>query len=192
MAEADTNRETELKLAARPEDLETLRTTPAIAARSTGPATTRTLESTYYDTGDRRLAGRRVTLRVRKTGDGFVQTVKSAPEDDGLGRGEWECAVTGPAPDLTLIVDTAALELLGPLSESDLCPVFTSVIERTTVEVVVGEGAGTTLIEIAFDRGEVRLPDGAATPVSEIELELKSGSPAALFDLGLELAKAAP
>ncbi|MGF7172734.1 CYTH and CHAD domain-containing protein [Azospirillum doebereinerae] len=192
MAEADNNRETELKLAARPEDLEALRAAPAIASRATGPAATRTLESTYYDTEDRRLSGRRVTLRVRRTGDGFVQTVKSAPDGDGLGRDEWECAVTGAEPDLTLITDEEALDLLGPLGEAELRPVFTSVIERTTVDVTLGEGDESSWIEIAFDRGEVRLPDGSATPVSEVELELKSGSPAALYDLALELAKAAP
>lgn len=192
MAEADTNRETELKLAARPEDFEALRAAPAIASQSAGPAVTRMLESTYYDTEDRRLADRHVTLRVRKTGDGFVQTVKSAPEDGELGRGEWECAVTGVTPDLTLITDDTALDRLGPLSESELQPVFVSVIERTTIEVMMGEGQGTSRIEVAFDRGEVRLSDGTATPVSEVELELMDGSPAALFDLALELVKAAP
>ncbi|SMH52652.1 CYTH and CHAD domain-containing protein [Azospirillum agricola] len=193
MAEADTNRETELKLAARPEDLETLRAAPSIAARATAPAVTRTLESTYYDTEDGRLADRRVTLRVRRTGDGFVQTVKSAPDGDGLGRGEWECAVTAAEPDLTLITDGEALDLLGPLTESELRPVFTSVVERTSLDVAFGEGDGASSIEIAFDRGEVRLPGGGATtPLSEVELELKSGSPAALYDLALELAKLAP
>lgn len=192
MAEADTNRETELKLAARPEDLETLRAAPAILSRAAGPAATRTLESTYYDTQDRRLSERGVTLRVRRTDDGFVQTVKSAPDGDGLGRGEWECAVTGAEPDLTLITDQAALDLLGPLAESELRPVFASVIERTTVNLTLGEGDEAAWIEVAFDRGEVRLPDGAASPVSEVELELKDGAPAALYDLALELAKAVP
>lgn len=192
MAEADINRETELKLAARPEDLSILRAAPAITGRAVGPESVRTLESTYYDTPDRRLAERLATLRVRKTGDGFVQTVKSAPEADGLARGEWECALPSAQPDLTLIADSEALALLGPLSDSELEPVFTSYIERGSVEVRLGGGATASLIEIAFDQGEVRLPDGRATPVCEIELELKSGSPAALFDLGLELAALAP
>ncbi|PWC34756.1 CYTH and CHAD domain-containing protein [Azospirillum sp. TSO35-2] len=192
MAEADINRETELKLAARPEDLETLRAAPAIADRALGPAATRTLESTYFDTDDRRLAGRKVTLRVRKTGDGFVQTVKSAPEADGLGRGEWECTVPSAAPDLTLITDGEALDLLGPLSESELQPVFTSVVERTALDVTVGDGEDAARVEVAFDRGEIVLPNGTATPLCEVELELKDGPPAALYDLAHELIKVAP
>lgn len=192
MAEADINRETELKLAAKPEDFDTLRASPAIADRTTGPATAKTLESTYYDTEDRRLAARKVTLRVRKTGDGYVQTVKSAPDEDGLGRGEWECAVTSAAPDLTLITDAAAIELLGTLSESELQPVFTSVVERTIQDVTVGEGDDAASIEVAFDRGRLLLPDGRSRDLCEVELELKSGPPAALYDLAQELAKAAP
>ncbi|MBP2301490.1 CYTH and CHAD domain-containing protein [Azospirillum picis] len=192
MAEADTNRETELKLAARPQDLDALFAAPAIAGRSAGPAATRTLESTYYDTEDRRLAGRKVTLRVRKTGEGFVQTVKAAPETDGLGRGEWECAVTSAAPDLTLISDAEALDLLGSLSESELRPVFTSLVERTTQDVSFGEGDEAARIEVAFDRGRIILPDGAARDLCEVELELKEGPPAALYDLARELTQVAP
>lgn len=192
MAEADTNRETELKLAVRPEDLAILRKSPVITGRATGSITSRKLESTYYDTADRRLLDRLATLRVRKTGDGHVQTVKSAPEADGLSRGEWECAVPDNRPDLTLIDGEDALAVLGPLSESELEPVFTSVIDRGRVELVVGSDGIESVIEVAFDTGEVRLPDGRAEPICEIELELKSGSPAALFDLGLELAAVAP
>ncbi|MDR6769739.1 MULTISPECIES: CYTH and CHAD domain-containing protein [Azospirillum] len=192
MAEADINRETELKLAAKPEDFDTLRAAPAIADRATGPATAKTLESTYYDTEDRRLAARKVTLRVRKTGDGYVQTVKSAPDEDGLGRGEWECAVTSAVPDLTLITDGAAIELLGTLSESELQPVFTSVVERTIQDVTLGEGGDAAAIEVAFDRGRILLPDGRSSDLCEVELELKSGSPTALYDLAQELTKAAP
>ncbi|WP_042443145.1 CYTH and CHAD domain-containing protein [Azospirillum sp. B510] len=191
MAEAEINRETELKLAAQPEDFDRLRAAPAIADRAAGPAATRTLESTYYDTGDRRLAARKVTLRVRNTGEGYVQTVKSAPDEDGLGRGEWECAVPSAAPDLTLVADPAAIELLGALADAELTPVFTSIVERTTQEVTLGDAAATR-IEVAFDRGRIALPDGRSTDLCEVELELKAGTPAALYDLAQELTRAAP
>jgi len=46
-------------------------------------------------------------------------------------------------------------------------------------------------IELALDQGEVT--DGTGrSPICEVELELKSGPPAALFDLARELAAAAP
>lgn len=200
MAEAESNRETELKLAVSPDDMEKLRSSPAIAARATGKAATKTLESTYYDTADRRLAARLVTVRVRKVGDRFLQTVKGAPDRDSLGRAEWECPVDGPTPDLSRVTDAEALDLLGPVGESDLLPLFTTVVERTTQLVTMGkgdadgdaDGESAAGIEIAFDRGDIRTPDGGSVPISEVELELRSGSPAALYDLALELAKAAP
>lgn len=205
MADADNNRETELKLAVRPEDFAALRGSPAIlgrlpAATGTGRGgkkaaavgRTKRLESTYFDTADHTLAGRRVTLRVRKIEGAFVQTVKSAPEDDALARGEWEYPVTGPEPDLTLIADAEALDHLGELDGLDLRPLFTSVIEREIFEIAVTEGDADSLVEVAFDRGEIRLPDGTSAPVSEVELELLDGSPAALYRLALELVEAAP
>ncbi len=187
MADADNNRETELKLAARPEDLTALRSAPALS--STTRATTSALESVYYDTPDQRLARRLVSLRVRKKGKTFVQTLKGPPfADGGLGRAEWECPVPGPAVDLSLITDAAALDLLGSIGAAELQPMFTTAVQRT-IRVLNG---GDSIIEVAFDKGEIRTPDGAALPLCEVELELKEGESKALFDLALELAKAAP
>ncbi|KAA0681914.1 CYTH and CHAD domain-containing protein [Roseomonas genomospecies 6] len=192
VVEAESNRETELKLAVRAEDMAKLRSCPAVASRAKGKAGTKTLESTYYDTADRRLAGRLVTLRVRKVGDRHLQTVKGAPERGELGRAEWEHPVSGPAPDLSAIAAQEALDLLGSVGEAELQPLFTTVIQRTVRVVTMGEGEAASRIEVAFDSGEIRAPDGTAIPVSEVELELLEGSPAALYDLALELALAAP
>ena len=50
-----------------------------------------------------------------------------------------------------------------------------------------------TRIEAAVDRGAIRTHDNARSePVSEVELELKEGNPAALYDLALELLETAP
>ncbi|WP_448204043.1 CYTH and CHAD domain-containing protein [Azospirillum sp. sgz302134] len=192
MVEAESNRETELKLAVKPDDMATLQSSPAIASRATGKPVTKTLESAYFDTADRRLARRMVALRVRKVGDRHIQTVKGAPDRDALGRAEWEMPVDGPTPDLSRIEPPEALDLLGPVGESELIPLFTTVIQRTVRIVTMGEGDSASTIEVAFDRGDIRTPDGGSVPVSEVELELKQGSPAALYELALELAKAAP
>ncbi|WP_448189383.1 CYTH and CHAD domain-containing protein [Azospirillum sp. sgz301742] len=187
MADADINRETELKLAARPEDLAKLRAAPALASATR--AATRPLESVYYDTPDQRLARRLVSLRVRKKGKLFVQTLKGPPfADGGLGRAEWECPVPGPAVDLSLITDADALDLLGTVGAADLQPVFTTDVKRT-IRVLNG---GESVIEVAFDQGEIRTPDGATLPLCEVELELKQGESRALYGLALELAKTAP
>ncbi len=192
VVEAESNRETELKLAVRPDDMAKLRSCPAIASRAKGKAGTKSLESTYYDTTDRRLADRLVTLRVRKIGNQYLQTVKGAPERGELGRAEWEHPVAGPAPDLSAIAAPDALDLLGSVSEAELQPLFTTVIQRTVRVVTVGEGDTATRIEVAFDSGEIRGPDGASVPVSEVELELLEGSAAALYELALELSQAVP
>ena len=191
MTEAESNRETELKLAARPEDLAKLMKAQAVTSRAKGKASAKALESAYFDTPDQRLAKRLVSLRVRRSGDGYVQTVKSAPMADGMGRGEWEGPVTGPEPDLSLL-PAEALEHLGPVGAEELRLLFASHVQRTTRDVAVGDGEGASFIELAFDKGEIRTPDGEATPLCEVELELKRGSPAALYELALELAQVAP
>ncbi|HYH37268.1 MAG TPA: CHAD domain-containing protein [Azospirillum sp.] len=187
MADADPNRETELKLAARPEDLPALRSAPALGAASR--AATSALESVYYDTPDQRLARQLVSLRVRRKGKRFVQTLKGPPfAGGGLGRAEWECPVPGPALDLSLFTEPDARALLDSVGMEELQPMFTTAVQRT---VRVLEGGGS-VIEVAFDNGEIRTPAGAVLPLCEVELELKQGESKALFDLALELAKTAP
>lgn len=184
-----TNAETELKLAVPPGDLERLRSSPVLKQRGAGRAVTKTLESVYFDTGGFDLMRRLVTFRVRRVGERYVQTLKTAPiSAGGLTRSEWEWPVAGPEPDLSVITDGEALEQLGTVGAGDLRPVFTSHVRRT-VRVIDG---GDSAIELAFDTGEIRLPDGGVVPLSELELELKRGDPAALFELARLLAAAAP
>jgi len=71
--------EIELKLAARPDDLAKLKA--SLLAMSGKPAATSGLTSTYYDTADRSLRRQDLSLRVRKQGRRFVQTVKAYDVD---------------------------------------------------------------------------------------------------------------
>ncbi|MGQ9365608.1 CHAD domain-containing protein [Azospirillum sp. ST 5-10] len=190
--QADTNRETELKLSVRPGDLEALRRAPALSGRGRGRATTQALESVYFDTPDRALSKRRVSLRVRKQGDAYVQTVKSAPSpESGLTRGEWEVPVDGPGLDLSRFVDGEALAQLEGIDPAALVPVFEAHIRRTA-RVLNGAGGSPARVEVAFDEGEIRVPGGPSLAVAEVELELKGGDSAVLFELAGELAKVAP
>jgi triphosphatase len=169
--------EIELKLRVRPEDLRRLSTAPVLA-RSRG--TTRTLESVYFDTPDLQLRRSGNVLRVRRDGKRYLQTLKA----DGVGavlqnREESETPISGAHPDL------ARLRCRFPaLAAEELRPVFVSSVRRT-VRRVNG-------IEVAFDTGEIRTPGGAAEKVSEVELELKSGTPREVFALALALADAVP
>ena len=76
-AAASTPVEIELKLATDAEGLAALSDAPELDGRSS----VRRLDSTYFDTKDRRLTARGITLRVRKIGRRFVQTIKTAGPD---------------------------------------------------------------------------------------------------------------
>ena len=125
----------------------------------------RQLESHYFDTADRRLRARGASLRVRRTGDSFVQTVKTRSEDSGAHsvRGEWECPVAGLVPELDAVADPAALDRLGMVLPEELEQVFVTEVERRLVLVEQAvPGAGSSIIEVAFDRGDV-VADGMGT-----------------------------
>jgi inorganic triphosphatase YgiF len=185
--------EIELKLQVRSQDLPLLRDSPLFSRPVAGAAGPHTLESVYFDTADLRLHRKNMTLRVRKQGRRYVQTVKSGGQYQGgaLHRGEWEAPLASAAPDVAAI--TAEMNgHLGRLRAGELRPVFASHIKRTIRHAGNAAETGGAAIEIAFDEGEIRTPDGAALPVSEVELELKSGDPTALYDLALALSEIAP
>ena len=104
-----------------------------------------------------------------------MQTVKaeSAGAAGLFVRPEWERSVTGDTPVLD---DTTPVRaLLGDRADA-VAPVFEVRVKRRTWIV---EEAGAR-IELAQDQGEIALAE-RTSPVCEVELELKSGEPAALF-----------
>jgi len=181
--------EVELKLAVKPQDLARARDILLARSGHRPPAPT-TLVSVYYDTPKRGLAQRELMLRVRKHGRRYIQTVKGrAPgAPDPLARAEWEDAVEGERPDLAAPHGGPALQRAA--TDGELEPLFKTVVRRTAIPL---EPGSSTRIEAALDEGEVRALGGdAAERISEIELELKSGSPAVLYDMALRLLEAMP
>jgi hypothetical protein len=80
--------------------------------------------------------------------------------------------------------------LKGKVKEGELRPLFKTIVRRTVIEL---EPRQSTRVEAAIDEGEIRGIDGnAVEPVSEIELELKSGERAALYEVALQLLDVAP
>jgi inorganic triphosphatase YgiF len=184
--EAAISTEVELKLAARSEDLPELKRALMAMARV---STQQRLISTYYDTPDSALKQRGLTLRVRDQGGHFLQTVKEGDLASGdlLSRGEWEDAVAERRPD----PDAAQS---GPRlpegAAADLRPLFVTEVTRTIFAI---EPLPGTAIEAAVDEGEIRAIDkDRAEPISEVELELKNGDAAALYDLAGQLLEVAP
>ena len=161
----------------------------AIAAGARRIGQSKSLLSSYFDTPDRSLRRAGYSLRIRRDGHAAVQTVKTiGPDGDGPGRGEWEAGIEGSRP---VIDKRHTPTLLRPLKKRKvgrkLKPVFTVDVHRDTYLLDRGE----TMIEIAIDTGVVR-HKRSEMAVSEVELELKSGEPGALFALARDIASAVP
>jgi triphosphatase len=144
------------------------------------------LESTYFDTARCSLRKAGLTLRVRREGGRWLQTVKSSRTSDGsLGRGEWEAATPGDEPDLDHARRTPAGRVLA--KDGDLTPKFTVTVERRTVPLAASRGS----VSCSLDQGHV-LAGGRSESFDELELELETGEPAALFDIAGDLARRFP
>ena len=178
-------REFELKLEFDPADLAAIEAHPLLAGIRLDR---QTLVSVYYDTDTVALHEAGLCLRVRNTGKGYVQTIKSM---NGMAelfdRPEWEEQVGGPRPDLKLAAGTPLEALLKDGMGERLRPLFQTSIERGVYHVA----SGGSEIEVAVDRGTIETAQRQA-PVHEVELELKRGDPAELFRLARSLAATVP
>lgn len=171
--------ETELKFRLGPGAVVRLSGHPALQ----GPQTSQSLRSVYFDTPDGVLRAAGCGLRVRATPDGFVQTLKRQTGPGQTARDEWEVPVASEALDLAALKTTPAHKLLKG-RRRDLSLRFASTVVRR-IRMVAWEGAR---IEVAFDAGELSAGE-RREPIYELELELKAGTPAALFSLARRLAR---
>ncbi len=179
--------EVELKLWVAPEDIPTLRNHPHFTGSLHNP-THEVLVSIYFDSGDRFLRDHGLTLRVRHLDDKRVQTIKST--DRGAGffeRSEWEDTIEGDQPDLSRVTDTALSRILVDEVRQNLKPVFETRIERTAYHL---NGNGADIV-MAIDEGQI-LATGCSRPISEIELELKHGTPADIFKIAHDIVDIVP
>ena len=147
------------------------------------PAETSQLQSTYFDTPGAGLKDAGFGLRVRKTGKRYLQTLKRQRSGSPIRRGEWEAEVAGDSPEPALLADTPVADLL---SGEALAPVFATIVNRTRRLWV----DGPNVIEVSLDQGEITAGQ-RSEPVQELELELKEGDPAALFELARALSDCA-
>jgi triphosphatase len=170
--------EIEIKLTVHPDDLPALLDAVAEVASVVEPAAVKHLESRYYDTSDRKLQRAGMTLRVRRSGGRFVQTVKTNGDGRLFARGEWEMTVPAFAP---------LLEGCDALAEAFV----TDIRRNKLVAVFPGWRSDPSRIELAVDTGVIRAGTHQL-PVCEVELELVDGSAADLFDMGARLAERVP
>ncbi len=176
--------EIELKLLVDADRMAHFNAAPIIATNARNKGTRKHLKSVYYDTPERTLRRNGLSLRVRQSGARFVQTVKTDAADDPLRRGEWEASVPSLAPDLALAMPFIPEKLRSRLEAQSLEVIFTADIHRHARMIDLPSGT----VEVAFDQGMLTAGD-QSMPVSEIELELKSGSASTIYEIALRLAE---
>lgn len=179
--------ETELKLHIAPENLIRLKRHPFLRSLAASRARTLKLYSIYYDTADLELRRQAMALRLRRVGKQFVQTLKGGGEvSAGLHqRNEWETRV--PSEQLNFALLKASGGELPHGVRNRLQPVFVTEFTRN-VRMLEFDGAE---IELCMDSGEIRAGQSTCQ-ISELELELKSGTPQQLFKLALALLDIVP
>ncbi|MDW5377298.1 CYTH domain-containing protein [Halomonas sp. HP20-15] len=176
-------KEIELKLALGQSGAQRLAAHPRLAGLS---ARHETLTNTYYDTPDGELERHRVALRLRRTPQRILQTLKTAGEGSGglSSRGEWEWPVSEHVLDLAGLEALAPMQALGRDVLLALEPRFATDFARTSWLVEDAE----TAIEVALDQGEIRAGSHRVA-IDELELELKRGAPSVLWRFAETLAE---
>ena len=166
--------EIELKLEIDPRDLQLIGQVPLLAS-----AESRSNEqlTVYYDTPETKLKKHGFTLRVRRAGGRFTQTVKPITDSVGLvAREETECEVASMQPDLGSLSEHPLRALLGNGAPGKLRPVVRSEVTRTSWEL----DRGNSRLQIDLDHGTVSAGE-RSDEFAEIEFELLDGRPESLF-----------
>lgn len=174
--------ETELKFSAEPAAIAALRR----HADLEGDGRAQRVKSVYYDTPGHMLRKNGFSLRLRQAGRKRLQTVKRSRSGVPFTRDEWEVEVRGDDLDVAAIEQTPLSKLLLE-ADGQLTPVVVSDVRRT----VRLHRNGAAVIEVALDEGKLEGGD-QQEGIGEVELELKSGDPQALFDFARELSDEAP
>lgn len=131
------------------------------------------METTYYDTPDRLLSARHITLRRRMENGVSVCTVKTPA--GSAGRGEWECLCDDIRTAVPELCKLGAPEFILLLAVQGLDPICGARFTRRAMEIVTADFAA----ELALDSGHL-VGGGKEAPLCEVELELKSGDPKAM------------
>ena len=182
--------EVELKLLLDPADNNTLSQHPLLAAHARGAVKRDQLSAHYFDTPDLHLLHHGAGLRVRRMDGVWIQTMKAGGSvQSGLHqRHEWEGPVSRAWPQLgklrKLMGDDGEWQsvLDAPDLKDRLQALFAVQVERSKWDLDV-DGSQ---IELVLDHGSIER-HGQQVPVNEIELELKDGQPASLFQFALRL-----
>lgn len=185
-------REIELKLELDQAAHDAMKRAGSIEGFTADRAVTKTLQSIYFDTPDQSLRKAKISLRVRKSGRSWVQTVKIGT---GIVAGlsspiEAEHPVRGRALDFSVIEDPDVSRLLAKvIGDAPLSECFETVMKRTTRQLT--RQNDDAHVELAFDTGNILAGNGSQ-PLVELEMELMSGPSQAIFEVAKALLKDVP
>lgn len=150
----------------------TLRKTPAILQHTT-----------YYDTPRFLLKKSNITLQVRQTGTHIVQTIQAGRNFTAGALTRWEISRTleQNEPHLGMVRQVLAGTGISSGALQRLTPVFSTSVRRTRLELAFAD----TELSLIYDQGHLSHPlsDEAIETISEIKIELKSGSAEKMFIL---------
>ena len=169
-------REFELKFQADSEKI-------AAIQKKYGGFTKISMETSYYDTQDLKLAFHRWTLRRRMENGVSVCTFKR-PHADG-GRGEWEVEAPSIMEGVMKLCQNGADWELMRITSGGLVEVCGARFTRLAATLEVPGGK----VELALDQG-ILLGRGKELPFCEVEVELKEGDDAVAQDFANALAEA--
>ena len=147
-----------------------------------GDFTPISMETTYYDTFDLKLALHRWTLRRRMENGISVCTFKR-PHADG-GRGEWEVEAGSIMEGVMQLCKAGADWELMRCASGGLMEVCGARFTRLAKTLAVPGGT----VELALDEG-ILLGKGKELPFAEVEVELKDGSDEAAVAFAKALAE---
>src|SRR6478735_2406981 len=128
------------------------------AAMRRGKVQRQRLQATYFDTPGEALVAAGLVLRMRKERGGWVQAVKGRGAH-AFDRLEHEVSVAGsqaPAPDLGLHDGTPAGERLRDALRAEGASALRAVFATDVTRLSRTVEAGGSVVEIAYDRGQVR------------------------------------
>ena len=187
--------EIELKLQIHVQDVDTLRHHPLLEKYAISVPRNQKMADIYFDTTafDIRQSG--AGLRVRHVNGQWIQTLKFGGDVKGglHSRHEIESPVIGPEPDTEQLRnaadETPLFNMLHSAGFNELLThVFTTRITRRVWQLRLPCGDE---VEFVYDFGKIQ-SGKLEVPISEIEVELKTGDPVHLFDFALALLEDIP
>jgi inorganic triphosphatase YgiF len=180
------HKEIEVKLELSPANLPDLKKIPLLRTVKPSPKAESQV-SVYFDTNKQKLRKKGLMLRVRREGRQHTQTIKATANGGSFERDEWEAEIAGNEPDLDRAKGTVLEPLLTKKLRRGLKPVFETRVRRTVYPLADNGHA----IALTVDQGTIETGK-RSLPLCEIELELKRGNAADLFDLARKLTQTLP